>query len=96
MENKYKVLALFGKSGAGKDTIQKWLTTNYNMNGIISCTTRPKRDYEKDGVDYHFLSNEEFAQKCEENGIVHRNNDIFAYIHKFESNKVQISFLDKI
>lgn len=63
MENKYKILALFGKSGAGKDTIQKWLTTNYDMNGIISCTTRPKRDYEKDGVDYHFLSNEEFAQK---------------------------------
>lgn len=37
-----------------------------------------------------------FHQKCEEDGIVHRNNDIFAYIHKFESNKVQISFLDKI
>lgn len=63
MENKYKVLALFGKSGAGKDTIQKWLTTNYNMNGIISCTTRPPRDYERDGIHYHFLSNEEFAQK---------------------------------
>lgn len=63
MENKYKILALFGKSGAGKDTIQKWLTTNYNMNGIISCTTRPPRDYERDGIHYHFLSNEEFAQK---------------------------------
>lgn len=63
MENKYKVLALFGKSGAGKDTIQKWLTTNYNMNGIISCTTRPPRDYERNGIHYHFLSNEEFAQK---------------------------------
>lgn len=63
MENKYKVLALFGKSGAGKDTIQKWLTTNYNMNGIVSCTTRPPRDYERNGIHYHFLSNEEFAQK---------------------------------
>ena len=63
MENKYKVLALFGKSGAGKDTIQKWLTTNYNMNGIISCTTRPPRGYERNGIHYHFLSNEEFAQK---------------------------------
>lgn len=63
MKNKYKILALFGKSGAGKDTIQKWLTTNYNMNGIISCTTRPPRDYEKNGIHYHFLSNEEFAQK---------------------------------
>lgn len=63
MEDKYKILALFGKSGAGKDTIQKWLTLNCDMHGIISCTTRPPRDYEKDGVHYHFLSNEEFTQK---------------------------------
>lgn len=64
MENKkYKILALFGKSGAGKDTIKKWLTINCNMDEIISCTTRPMRDYEKDGIDYHFLSNEKFAQK---------------------------------
>ncbi len=63
MKNKYKILALFGKSGAGKDTIQKWLATNYNMNRIISCTTRPPRDYEKDGIDYHFLSTDIFTQK---------------------------------
>lgn len=63
MVSKYKILALFGKSGAGKDTIQKWLVRTQNINGIISCTTRPKRDNEIDGVDYHFISNEEFAQK---------------------------------
>ena len=62
-DNKYKILALFGKSGAGKDTIQKWLTTNYSMHGIISCTTRPPRDYERNGIHYYFLSNEEFAKK---------------------------------
>lgn len=61
--NKYKILALFGKSGAGKDTIQKWLVSTQNINGIISCTTRPKRDNEVDGVDYHFISNAEFAQR---------------------------------
>lgn len=60
---KYKILALFGKSGAGKDTIEKWLVSNGIGHGIISCTTRPKRDYEINGVDYNFLSNEEFAQK---------------------------------
>ena len=65
MENKdYKIIALFGESGAGKDTIQKWIAKNYsNINTIISCTTRPKRDYEKDGIDYYFLSNEDFAKK---------------------------------
>ena len=62
--DKYKVIALFGKSGAGKDTIQKWIVSNIpEVNGIISCTTRPKRDYEKEGKDYYFLTNEEFAEK---------------------------------
>lgn len=60
---KYIVIALYGKSGSGKDTIQKYLVNNWDIdiNGIVSCTTRPKRDYEENGVDYHFLTTEEFA-----------------------------------
>ena len=62
--DKYKVIALFGKSGSGKDTIQKWIVSNIpDINGIISCTTRPKRDYEEEGKDYFFLTNEDFAEK---------------------------------
>lgn len=64
MKSKYKIVALFGKSGAGKDTIQKWIVSNIpNVKGIVSHTTRPPRDYETDGVDYHFVSNEEFTTK---------------------------------
>ena len=60
--NKYKIIALFGKSGAGKDTLQKYLIKKLpNSKEIISCTTRPKREYEKDGIDYHFLTDEQFA-----------------------------------
>ena len=59
--NKIKIIALFGKSGAGKDTLQKYLIQKIpNSKGIISCTTRPKRDYEKNNIDYHFLTLEEF------------------------------------
>lgn len=59
--DKIKILALFGKSGAGKDTIQKWLVRTQDMHGIVSCTTRPPRDNEKNDVDYHFVTPEEFA-----------------------------------
>lgn len=65
MENKIKVIAFFGKSASGKDTIQKWIVSQYSdiTSGIISCTTRPKRDYEIDGKDYFFLNNVEFGEK---------------------------------
>lgn len=61
--DKYKIIALFGKSSAGKDFLQKWIVNNWDVNKMISCTTRPPRDYEQEGVDYFFLTNEEFATK---------------------------------
>ena len=67
MENKIKIIALFGKAGAGKDTILNELFNTYGstlpINKIISCTTRPPRDYETDGKDYFFHTDEEFLIK---------------------------------
>lgn len=66
MNKKYRIVALFGKSGAGKDTIQKYLVKHLvNSKGIVSYTTRPKRDYEKDGVDYNFISEYDFMGNIE-------------------------------
>ena len=63
VQNKIKVIALFGPSASGKDTLLKEVINNADVHEVISCTTRPPRDYEKDGVNYHFLSNEKFAEK---------------------------------
>lgn len=65
MNKKYKVLALFGESGNGKDYIQKELIAAFpdQTKGIVSCTTRPQRDYEIEGVDYHFLNLATFGEK---------------------------------
>lgn len=65
MEKRYKIIALFGESGVGKDTIQNWLVSNFpeEAHKIISCTTRPPRDYEVNGQDYYFIDTEFFAQK---------------------------------
>ena len=57
------VLALFGKSASGKDSLQSALTQKFaNCHPIISCTTRPMREGEHDGKDYHFLSIVEFTK----------------------------------
>lgn len=63
--DKIKILALFGKSASGKDTIQNWIVSNFpdQIHGIVSCTTRPPRDGEVNGQAYFFLSNEEFTTK---------------------------------
>ena len=55
-----------GKAGSGKDTLLHALLKEpvfADAKPIISCTTRPIRDYEKDGVDYHFLTVDEFQNK---------------------------------
>lgn len=57
--SKYKIIALFGEAGSGKDYIQKKIMeTDFgkkNLSEIISCTTRPPREGEIDGVHYHFI-----------------------------------------
>ena len=68
---KYKIVAIIGKAGSGKDALLKNLIEhNKNWNEIISCTTRPPRDGEKDGNQYYFLSNEEFARKILNNEML--------------------------
>ena len=61
--NKFQVIAFVGKSGAGKDYCAKKLVADNpeDTHFIVSSTTRPKRDYEEEGVDYHFLTEAEFA-----------------------------------
>lgn len=49
-----KILVLFGKSGAGKDTICKALCQRFDINKLIRTTSRPKREHETDGVEYFF------------------------------------------
>ncbi len=61
----YKILALMGPSGSGKDTVLKEvLKKNPNdFHKIINCTTRPMREGEVNGVDYFFISPETFAEQ---------------------------------
>lgn len=63
---KYKIIAVMGQAGAGKDSfVNAIIKGNYLSlaKPIISCTTRPIRENEQDGVNYHYLTNEEFAEQ---------------------------------
>ena len=51
------IIALVGKSGSGKSTIEKELCDRYGWHKIVSTTTRKMRDGEVDHQDYHFVDN---------------------------------------
>lgn len=59
-----KMFIFTAPSGAGKTTIVRHLLEKYDFLGFsISATTRAKRDYETDGKDYYFMSDETFKER---------------------------------
>lgn len=60
----YKIIALMGKAGSGKDSLMQGVLKEYpELHEIISFTTRPQREGEQNGVQYHFITGEEFGDK---------------------------------
>lgn len=74
------VLVLSGPSGAGKSSLINKIIKDIGPTYFsISTTTRPMREGEKDGVHYHFVSEEVFKQEIEEEmfleyAVVHGNH----------------------
>ena len=69
--NRGSLIILSGPSGAGKGTIHnELLKTEKNLTYSISMTTRDKRPGEKDGVDYYFVSVEEFEKEIEKGSFL--------------------------
>jgi guanylate kinase len=65
-----------GPSGVGKDTVIASLClvpTQPERYFVVTCTTRPRREYEVDGVHYHFLTSEAFERKRDAGGFLEAN-----------------------
>jgi guanylate kinase len=68
---KNKIIIITAPSGAGKTSITHFLLKKYpQLQFSVSAATRQRRVHEKDGVDYYFLSQEEFNHKIQHNEFV--------------------------
>lgn len=60
------MIVLLGKTASGKDSIVKKLISLYGFKRIITYSSRPIRKGEIDGIDYYFVSKDEFKQKIDD------------------------------
>jgi guanylate kinase len=68
---KARLIVISAPSGGGKTTIAgEILRRHPRLVFSVSATTRPKREYEVNGVDYHFLTREEFSALIAERQLV--------------------------
>lgn len=61
------MIILVGASASGKTEIAKKIISLYGFKKVVTYTTRPKRDNEKNGIDYHFISLKSFEAKKKKN-----------------------------
>ena len=76
-----KLIIFSAPSGTGKSTIISWLMKEHkelNMAFSISCTSRAPRGTEKNGVEYFFLTPEEFRQRID-------NDEFLEYEEVYEN-----------
>ena len=85
------MVILSSPSGAGKTTITKKIQQKYQSFKIsVSHTTRKPRPNEVDGVDYFFVSQDEFQKKIDE-------NDFYEYAKIFDNYYGTLKkFVDKV
>ena len=72
MSSSHKIIIITAPSGAGKTSITRHLLKTFpdKLAFSISAATREKRGYEKDGVDYHFITVDEFKEKIKNNAFI--------------------------
>ena len=69
--NKGSLTVVSGFSGAGKGTLMKHLLAKYNCYALsVSVTTRQKRPGEREGIDYFYITQEQFDDLVAHNGLL--------------------------
>lgn len=66
---KNEKLIILGKSGSGKNYLLRKIIEK-ELKPCLKCTTRPIRKFEKEGIDYNFLTEDQFLQLVDENKLI--------------------------
>lgn len=64
------LIVFMGSSAVGKDTLLNLISKKYNIPICVSSTTRPMREGEIDGREYHFISNDKFKEDFENSKFI--------------------------
>ena len=64
------IYIITGPSGVGKNTIIEAMSTDLDFYFSVSHTTRPQRESEVDGKDYHFVTEDKFKSLVDENLMI--------------------------
>jgi len=84
------MIILIGPSASGKTAVGRMLERKYNIRKVVTYTTRNPRIGEVEGLDYHFLSQEEFAKKKNEGfffeSVCYNNNYYGTSISSLDDN----------
>ena len=67
-----KLIIFLGSSAAGKDTALNYLIENHDFKPVVSHTTRPMREGEREGRDYYFIQEKDFKALEKEDELVER------------------------
>lgn len=91
IKEKEKLFIYTGPDGSGRKTVAKMVATAFDMETVLSYTTRPPRHYEKDGEDYHFVDDETF-NNIQENNEFLESVDIDGYHYGIREEDVIKAF----
>lgn len=90
----HKIFIVMGKSASGKDTIYKELAADKDLNlkQVVTYTTRPIREGEKEGVEYHFVTEQELERLTKEEKVMEHRcyHTVYGDWHYFTVEDEQI------
>ncbi|HEY0826775.1 MAG TPA: guanylate kinase [Bacilli bacterium] len=86
-----KIFVFTGPDGSGRKTVAHHAGTSHQLKRVLSYTTRPSRSYETDGIDYHFITREQFIE-ADQNGEFIETLEIEGVYYGIKSKEIEDMF----